>query len=411
MEEQDNSTTENTNQEIAAAPNKKEESKSVLDQSNKMVLDTPNGPGGTLPEDKTEDKHTGDFINKLNTGQASLGLSPSAQQKVGDYLIDIRRRYADAALRVKALSPDSPEYQEHVATMNGVNRAVQTLAAQTDAYKQNQVDYIKDFDNNLISNSDKINGKAGVISELYRGDLDLNIGDDGTMHFGKDGQYVPYSTIADHSVKDFNTADKILKLTNDVYKSKMPLNPDRKALVMNQVQSLIKQGGRDSILSLITDGLIPGFEHVKVPEELYQPGNAQELEKFFLDKVSTGIEASAQAGYDDHTALENSKHSRGLDYNLAKMQQTYDFRQSHPSTRGSGSSGGTSSTTTPKGYTSANSSGEAWKILESTPGKKIKMPGGATYISGKEKDAQGRYPITIEGNNNRVDYGTFKKHA
>lgn len=360
-----------------------------------------------------DDDHvkTTDFIERVNSGSAKLGLSSKAQEQLNSYLLDIRKKYANASLRASHLNAASSEYQKHAQTMNNVNDAVKTLAKQVEAYKAGQVEYIKDFDNDSLSHADKVNGKASAISKLYRGDLDMQVNEDGTLNFGEEGKFVPYSAIATHSIKQYDLADKMLKLTNDIYKTAAPMTPNRKALVINQIKSMIgKAGGRDAVISLMSDGLIPGFEDMDVPQDLYQPENYPKLQQYFLDHIGEGIEGAANAGYADKVAIENAKHGRSLDYNLAKMQQTYDFRQEHPTASKSG--GGATKAYDPKvGKGAVGSVGEVWKILESAPNKKIKMPNGATYISGKKPDANGRYPITIEGNNNRVDYNTFKKHA
>ena len=332
-----------------------------------------------LPED--DNASTAAYIEKLNTGGAKLGLPPGSKAKINSYLVDLRNKYADAARRVGRLRSDSPEYQEHVATMNSVNQSMQTLADQVDSFNQNQVGYIQDFDNNALSKSDEINGKASAISKLYRGDLDLAINEDGTLNFGLEGKYSPYSAMASHSVKDFATADKILKLTNDMYNTKEPMGSARKNLVLNQVKGLIQQGGRDAVLSLMNDDLIPGFENMKVPEELYKTENYPKLQQFFLDKVTNGLEAAANAGYNDKVAEENMRHGRSLSYQQQQLQQKYDFRKTHPT------ESKTKSTTSGKpAETQADIAAQKaelkWQIAwEKLPkGGKMKGPDGKTYI-------------------------------
>jgi hypothetical protein len=281
-----------------------------------------------LPED--DNASTAAYIEKLNTGSAKLGLPPGSKQKINSYLIGLRSKYADAARRVGRLRSDSPEYFEHVATMNSVNQAMQTLADQVDSFNENQVGYIKDFDNNALSKSDEIDGKASAISKLYRGDLDLNINEDGTLNFGLEGKYSPYSAMASHAVKDFDTADQLLKLANKMYETQEIMGTQRKNLVMNQVKSLIQQGGRTTILSLINDDLIPGFDTSKIPQELYKIENYPKLEQYFLNTVTQGLSSAAEAGYNDKVAMENMKHGRALDYQQQRLQQTYDFKKTHP---------------------------------------------------------------------------------
>jgi hypothetical protein len=352
--------------------------------------------------DAVDNTETADYIEKLNTGGANLGLPPGSKDKINNYLIALRRNYADARTAINGLEQESEEYQEHLNTMNGVNRAVQTLASQVEAYKKNQVGYIQDFDNNALSKSDNIDGKASTISKLYRGALDMDIDADGTLKFGAEGKFVPFSAIANHSIKDFSSANKILKLTNDIYNTKTPLRPERKALITNQVKDIVQQGGRSAVLSLIHDQLIPGFDKVTIPKELYEPKNYPQLEKFFLDRVGTGIEAAAMEGYNDKLSQETGKRERSLDYKELERQARYEFNKSHGIGQ-AGKAGGTSGS-------GVGSAGEAWNVLEKNPGKKIKI-GKVTFVSGSEKDDKGRHVIKIDGNTSRVSYNTFKKYS
>jgi len=352
--------------------------------------------------DAADNAGTAEYIEKLNTGSANLGLPTGSKDKINNYLIGLRRQYTDARTAMNGLDTDSEEYQENLNVMNGVNRSIQTLASQVDSYKKNQIGYIQDFDNNALSKSDSIDGKASTVSKLYRGALDMDIEADGTLKFGTEGKFVPYSAIANHSIKDFNSANKILKLTNDIYNTRMPMRPERKALVTNQVRDIVQQGGRSAVLSLIHDQLIPGFDKIQVPKELYEPKNYPQLEKFFLDKVGAGIEAAAMEGYNEKLAQETGKRERSLDYKELERQARYEFNKSH----GIGQAGKTSGTS----GTGVGSAGEAWNVLEKNPGKRVKI-GNATFISGNEKDSKGRHVIKIDGGTAAVDYETFAKYA
>lgn len=334
-----------------------------------------------LPDD--DNASTANYIERLNTGSAKLGLPVGSKAKINTYLVDLRNKYADAARRVGRLRSDSPEYQEHVATMNGVNQAMQTLADQVDSFNENQAGYIQDFDNNALSKTDEINGKASAVSKLYRGDLDMSINEDGTLNFGLDGKYSPYSAMASHSVKDFGTADKILKLTNDMYNTQEPMGSQRKNLLLNQVKGLIQQGGRDAVISLMNDDLIPGFENVKVPEELYRIENYPKLQQFFLDKVTAGLESAANAGYNDKVAQENARHGRSLNYQQQQLQQKYDFRQTHPiESKAKGAGGGSADKAKTQAEVKADIAKVKFQIAwEKLPvGGKMKGPDGKIYI-------------------------------
>jgi hypothetical protein len=299
-----------------------EEEEAITTQEDNQSYDLSPMTGADRPVEEDDNEATSAFIEKLNTGGSQLGLPAGAKSKINDYLVELRNKYADAAQNASRIRPSSPDYQEYVNTMNQVNRSIQNLAGQVDAFNANQITYIKDFDSNSLSKVDEIEGKAGVVSKLYRGDLDLKIGEDGSLMFGNNNTYAPFSSIASHTVKDFATADKLLKLTNEMYKTKEPMSSERQSLVLSQVKGMIKQGGRSAIISLINDGLIPGFENVNISKEMYATKNYPQLEKFFLETITKGIAAAANAGYKDKIAEEELKFGRTLAHDEIKFGRT-----------------------------------------------------------------------------------------
>lgn len=361
------------------------------------------------PIDLDDNAKTSEFIENLSTGNAKLGLPPAAKQQLNSYLINIRKKYADAARKAGMLPSGSSGHQKYVNEMNNVNSAIQTLADQVDSFKANQLEYIKDFDNDALSNVDKVNGKANVISKLYRGDLEMNINNDGTINFGEEGKFVPYSAIANHSIKQYKLADNILKLTNDMYKTATPLSPERKALIMNQVNALVSKGGKDAIISLVTDNLIPGFENINVSPELYKTENYPKLQKLFLEKIGHGIEAAAKAGYEDKLNAEELKHTRSLAYHQQQLQQNYDFRQTHPSLT-SRTTAYKMPTSTSKGAVNKKSPDEIFAAAQGMPGEEITVYGVPFTVSNK-KDKLGNYGLMAKGNNRVISKESFVNWA
>lgn len=242
---------------------------------------------------------TYDYIEKVGNGEMAVGLPKAAKIKLGDYLMNLKSQYSDAASLVSKYEPSHPVYKENVQLMNDVQDKITNLASQVNSYKKNQSEFIQDFDSDAISNGIYVDGNGPEVNKLYTGQLDMNIDDDGNLMFGQDGNYKNFGALSKYYLKDFGAADKILKLTNQVYSQSQPLSAQRKAMVIDQVKSIVSAGGRDSIVSLINDDLIPGLSGDQVPKEYYKKENFKQLSEWFYNKLGTGIEASAAAGYQD----------------------------------------------------------------------------------------------------------------
>ena len=242
---------------------------------------------------------TYDYIEKVNNGEAALGLPKEAKAKLGEYLVKLKGQYSDAASFVNKYDPSHPVYKENIDLMNSIQDKITNLASQVNAYKKNQAEFIQDFDSDAISSGTYIDGSGTELNKLYTGKLDMDIDDSGNLQFGEAGNYKPFGALSKYYLKDFSSADKILKLTNQIYNQGQPLSGQRKAMVVDQVKSIVNAGGRDSVISLINDGLIPGLDGKQVPKEYYKRENFDKLSNWFYNKLGYGIEAAANAGYQD----------------------------------------------------------------------------------------------------------------
>lgn len=269
-------------------------------------------------------KGTYDYIEKVSNGEASIGLPKAAKAKLGDYLMKLKNQYSEAAGFVNKYDPTHPVYKENVQLMNDVQDRITNLASQVNSYKKNQAEFIQDFDSDAISNGIYVDGNGPEVNKLYTGQLDMDIDDNGNLMFGQGGDYKNLGALSKYYLKDFGAADKILKLTNQIYSQSQPLSAQRKAMVIDQVKSIVKSGGRDSIVSLINDDLIPGLSGDQVPKEYYKRENFNKLSEWFYNKLGAGIEASANAGYQDKI---NKMQAEG-DIRLGIHQKSKLFDQS-----------------------------------------------------------------------------------
>ena len=240
---------------------------------------------------------TAEYLAKAGAGGTAAGLSPEQQEAINNFVVEQRNKYADHALRSKSLQKDSPEYLEHIQGMNQVKVSLANLAEQQKAFAENQIAFMTDFNNDAISKANYMPGGNSEIASVYRNERPVFIDPSGNLMFEFEKEIKPYSSLAEYSLKDFDTANGILDIADKLYSSGQQMTEARRGILENQIKNMIDQGGRSTAISLLQDGLIPGFENVTIPEELYQPENYAQLKDFIVSNLGTAFEDVANQGY------------------------------------------------------------------------------------------------------------------
>jgi plasmid maintenance system antidote protein VapI len=152
------------------------------------------------------------YINQLNSDIDLTNLTDSQQQAVTNYLVEERNVYADAASQISKIEDtSSEEYLNLRDKMNGIQRSFSNLATQLNGFKEDKISYLKDFDDNRVSDGNEI-GSLKKASRIYTDEGSMGIGPGGQVTFWDDDKlkYENYSTIQKPFLKDFAAADSIV---------------------------------------------------------------------------------------------------------------------------------------------------------------------------------------------------------
>ena len=229
-----------------------------------------------------------DFLNKAESGAVKAGLSDAQKQKVNEYVVQQRDEYANAALRAKSggLDKTSPGYLEAVQQMNQVKSNLENLALQQKAIGDNQQQYLDDVNEGRVSEANYIDGKNNGLADIYSGAASMQIDDFGNINFEVDGEYKPYTNLANYYLKSTDTANNILNIFDKLADSKKPFSQAKMGMVINNLESILNGADRSDVVSLIKDDLLPGFKNMNIPEELFQVDNLPQLKEFLLDTMT-----------------------------------------------------------------------------------------------------------------------------
>lgn len=244
---------------------------------------------------------TAGYIDALDTNVDITELTSTQQQAITNYLVDQRSEYADAASQIARIEdPTDPQYMELRSKINGISQSFKNLATQVNSYKDDKASYLKDFDNSLISNGNEIN-TLNEASKLYTDQASLGVGQGGSLVFWNEGKetYDPYSKIPKPFLKDFATADAVLKINKNLYNAGASLTGARRNMVRQQLNNVLTKGGRKTLLSMAQDDFILQGGLGLTDPELFAPGNDAALKEVVLDSYMNILTDSAAQGAAD----------------------------------------------------------------------------------------------------------------
>lgn len=232
------------------------------------------------------------FLNAAEAGAIQAGLNPKQREKVNQYVIDQRNKYVNAAYAASSGSfgKTTPAYIELIQEMNQVKTNLSNLANQQKVIADKQKEYLDDFQADRISKANYDPDSPSILMDIYTGNAELNIDEGGNLMFGKDGQFKRYSELADYSLKATDTANEILNVADKLAASRYRVPNASLKLQKNRVKALIDKGGRNTLLSLMQDDLLPGFNDIDIPKELYKRENYGKLKDFFLSTLDSAMD-------------------------------------------------------------------------------------------------------------------------
>jgi hypothetical protein len=244
---------------------------------------------------KAIDAKIGGYIGKMKSNVDLVGISAEQQKAIQGFLLEQKAKYVEAANAIVNYSASDPEYLRLSEVMQGVNNSFVNLSNNLKVYKENQINFVDDFDNGMISNGDvSAKERAGTV---YDPSSPFGI-DNGDLIFDIGGEKINYRDFKNPGQKAFKTADAILKITNSLYSRGQKLTPSQETAVRNQLDEQLSTNP-DAIKSLISDKLLTNTRLDIDPNIVNDAASAGELKELVLDKLMSGLTKTAEAGYSE----------------------------------------------------------------------------------------------------------------
>jgi hypothetical protein len=247
----------------------------------------------TMRDNKTKMEK---FINAMPEGFDAQILPEKYKPGLDKFLKEGKRKYADAAMQIGNYEVGSDDYLFFKEQMDNVSNAFKSAKAQVDLFGGNKKDLGIDLSSGNFSKGNNT-GEMGLLTDVYTDQYDMMFNENGTLAFKDgDGNITQFSDLPDYFNKDYKTGDAIQKMAADIYKSGQPFNPATKMMHRNKLQSMVEQGGIETLYSLANDDFF-NMNGLGIPDEvLKNPERRDEVEDMVIDQYLNVLEQQAASG-------------------------------------------------------------------------------------------------------------------
>ena len=270
------------------------------------------------------------YLNKLPADVDLGGVPDKYRNSISNFLMTQKQNYVVLANQVNDYEVGSEKYMDITNQMNQIRNSFETLDSQMKMYGDNKKEIISNIQNQSTSLSPENQANVNMLRSVYNEEFDLNIDEYGNVSFVGSDHVVSLNDLPGYEVKDYKLAKGMLKMGEDVYKSGVVLQQGgvKYNQYLNALRLGIDQGGRNSLMSVVYDGLIGGVRMIDDPMvaqnvEAYQGGNIsfEDLRDVVVNKYMEALVASSKQGY---SARQPKGGNAGGSYNPAqqKMKKT-----------------------------------------------------------------------------------------
>ena len=236
------------------------------------------------------------FINSMPEGFDAEQLSDKYKPGLEKFLKAGKDKYANAAMEISDYEPGTEEYQFYKDQMSAVTNSFKSAKTQVDLFGTNKKDLGVDLSNGTYSKGNDI-GEMSLLTDVYTDQYDMVFNENGTIGFDDgSGNITSFNELPDYFNKDFKTGDAIQKMAEGIYKSGQPFNPATKLMHRNKLQSMIEQGGIETLYSLANDDFF-NSGGLGIPDEILKdPNRRDEVENMVIDQFLGVLESQAKSG-------------------------------------------------------------------------------------------------------------------
>jgi hypothetical protein len=248
-------------------------------------------------EERAQKAKVETYLNAMPSGIELSKIPPAQQEGVAAWSKQMKFEYAEAARVLPSLDPGSEEYIEAMSKMTNVKQAFSNLNNNLETFKANKTEYLKSSSSGSLSKGND-SKQGNLLASIYTDESDMIFDENGNMAFKSEDSVLNLNDVPDYFNKDFKSADTLININSDIYNSGQKLDPTMNNMYRQKILNMIRQGGRETTLSLATDDLIQeGGLGIMDQDLLNNPERQEELEQTVVDNYMNILNSSANSGY------------------------------------------------------------------------------------------------------------------
>lgn len=230
--------------------------------------------GGTMPTSNTIGAVKNDYENRLRTylnnlpDSVDLASTPDEyRSSIQGFLTRKKQEYVILANQLDDHVVGSEMYMNIKDQMDNIGGSFKNLANQMKIYGDSKAKIIGDIENQSTSLSLENQANVNLLRGIYNEEYGIDIDDYGNVSFnGTDGS-VALNDLPGYELKDYKAATMLTNAATSIYKSGQVL---KKGGIMyndtrNKLRIAIDSGGRNTLMSLLHDGLVGDRSLVEDP--------------------------------------------------------------------------------------------------------------------------------------------------
>jgi len=248
-------------------------------------------------EERAQKAKVETYLNNMPAGIELSKIPPAQQENVANWSKQMKFKYAEAARILPTLEAGSEEYVEAMSTMTNIKNSFVNLNNNLETFKANKTEYLKSSSSGALSKGND-SKQGNLLASIYTDESNMIFDENGNMAFQNGDAVVNINDVPDYFNKDFKSADTLININSDIYNAGQKLDPTMSNMYRQKILNMIRQGGRETTLSLATDDLIQeGGLGIVDQDLLYNPERQEELEQVVVDNYMNILNSSANSGY------------------------------------------------------------------------------------------------------------------
>lgn len=285
------------------------------------------GMGSGNPTMSVKTRYEQQLRNYLKKLPADMDFSQIPSQyrgKLSNYLSKKKNEYVRSANIIDELVVGSDDYMKTVGKMNEIKNSFENLNSQFKIYGESKAAVIEDIENQTTSLYGENQENINMLRSIYNEEYDIEIDDYGNLSFIGDDGNISLNDLPDYGIKDYQTANAMMKLGVDVYqngyKSGVALTAENPLYfqMQTQLKTAIDKGGKNTLMSILHDGLVGDVVMADDPIikqyiQGFKDGNVQfaQLRDIVVDNYMNILLSQSKLGVKNRPKKSSSRRSSG----------------------------------------------------------------------------------------------------